>query len=52
MDTVFLQFAIEDTGQGLSPEELGILFQRFTQASPKTYGKYGYVVSFVIMWQS
>jgi signal transduction histidine kinase len=43
MDTVYLQFAVEDTGQGLSPEEMGALFQRFSQASPKTYGKYGYI---------
>jgi signal transduction histidine kinase len=39
MDTVFLHFAIEDTGGGLSPEEMGTLFQRFSQASPKTYGE-------------
>lgn len=42
-DTVFLQFAVEDSGRGLSSEEMGALFQRFSQASPKTYGKYGYV---------
>lgn len=42
-DTLFLQFAIEDTGRGLSPEEIGVLFRRFCQASPKTYGKYGFV---------
>lgn len=42
-DTLFLQFAIEDTGRGLSPEEIEVLFRRFCQASPKTYGKYGFV---------
>jgi CheY-like chemotaxis protein len=41
LDNVFLQFAVEDTGRGLSEEELHLLFQRFGQASPKTYGKYG-----------
>jgi CheY-like chemotaxis protein len=46
MDIVYLQFAVEDTGRGLSPEEMGALFQRFSQASPKTYGKYGYVISY------
>lgn len=44
-DTIFLQFAIEDTGRGLSPDEVGALFRRFSQASPKTYGKYGFVHS-------
>ncbi|QDS70990.1 hypothetical protein FKW77_007621 [Venturia effusa] len=40
-NTVYLQFSVEDTGRGLSHDEMGALFQRFCQASPKTYGKYG-----------
>lgn len=38
---IFLRFAVEDTGRGISQEELKALFQRFGQASPKTYGQYG-----------
>jgi CheY-like chemotaxis protein len=38
---VYLQFAVEDTGRGLSEQELKVLFQRFGQANPKTYGRYG-----------
>jgi CheY-like chemotaxis protein len=40
-NTIYLQFAVEDTGRGLSEQELQVLFQRFGQANPKTYGKYG-----------
>lgn len=38
---VFLTFMVRDTGKGLTPEEKASLFQRFSQASPKTYKKYG-----------
>ncbi|KAF2499350.1 hypothetical protein BU16DRAFT_454376 [Lophium mytilinum] len=40
-DEVFLQFDVVDTGRGLSPEEMKLLFLRFSQASPKTYAQYG-----------
>jgi len=41
LPTVYIQFAVEDTGRGLSEKEMAILFQRFSQASPKTYSQYG-----------
>ncbi|GAB7346854.1 hypothetical protein MBLNU459_g1939t1 [Dothideomycetes sp. NU459] len=40
-EDVYLQIAVEDTGRGLNEEELGHLFHRFQQASPKTYKQYG-----------
>lgn len=40
-EDVYLQIAVEDTGRGLDADELALLFQRFSQASPKTYKQYG-----------
>lgn len=40
-EDIYLQFAVYDTGSGLSEEEMKLLFQRFQQASPKTYKQYG-----------
>ena len=40
-EEIYLEFAVQDTGRGLSPEELGVLFQRFQQASPRTHVQYG-----------
>lgn len=40
-DDIYLQIAVTDSGQGLTEEEMRILFKRFSQASPKTYSQYG-----------
>ena len=40
-DEVYLHFAVQDTGRGLNAEEKKLLFQRFSQASPRTHVQYG-----------
>jgi signal transduction histidine kinase len=36
-ENIYLIFTVEDTGPGLDKDDMKSLFQRFTQASPKTY---------------
>ena len=38
---IWLQFAVEDSGKGLNEDELNVLFNRFRQASAKTFSNYG-----------
>lgn len=40
-DTIYLAFGVSDSGQGLNTEEKKLLFERFSQASPKTHTQYG-----------
>lgn len=40
-EPVYLQFAVIDSGRGLTEPEKDILFRRFTQASPRTHVQYG-----------
>ncbi|GAB7349504.1 hypothetical protein MBLNU459_g0212t2 [Dothideomycetes sp. NU459] len=40
-EDIYLSFVVKDTGCGLTESEMGFLFHRFSQASPKTYQQYG-----------
>ena len=40
-DDVYLNFAVRDTGKGLTEDERKLMFLRFSQASPKTHVQYG-----------
>lgn len=41
IDPIYLSLAVQDTGRGLSQDEKKLLFNRFSQGSPKTHVKYG-----------
>ncbi len=40
-DAAWVNFRVSDTGIGMTPEQLGNLFQAFTQADASTTRKYG-----------
>ncbi|KAK8063075.1 hypothetical protein PG997_015172 [Apiospora hydei] len=40
-EIVYLRFQVSDMGCGLTPEEVKVLFERFSQASPRTHAQYG-----------
>ncbi|KAK6857823.1 hypothetical protein PG995_005522 [Apiospora arundinis] len=40
-EIIYLRFQVSDTGCGLTPEEVNVLFERFSQASPRTHAQYG-----------
>lgn len=40
-EQLYLSFAVHDTGRGMSEDEMRTLFQRFSQASPRTHTQYG-----------
>lgn len=40
-EQIYLHFAVQDTGRGLSNDEKKLLFIRFSQASPRTHVQYG-----------
>ncbi|EKG18529.1 PAS domain-containing protein [Macrophomina phaseolina MS6] len=40
-EDIYVHFAVQDTGRGLTEEEKKMLFLRFSQASPRTHVQYG-----------
>jgi PAS domain S-box-containing protein len=40
-ENLYLHFAVQDTGRGLDEQEKTLLFQRFSQTSPRTHVQYG-----------
>jgi CheY-like chemotaxis protein len=40
-DEIYLHFTVSDTGCGFDEEQKGRIFERFSQASPRTHSKYG-----------
>lgn len=40
-EPVYIHFVVQDTGRGLTESEIKTLFQRFSQASPRTHVTYG-----------
>ena len=40
-ELLYIWFKVEDTGCGLTSEEVKVLFQRFSQASPRSHAQYG-----------
>ena len=40
-DPIYLSFAVKDSGLGMTPEEDSNLFQKFSQASPRTHTQFG-----------
>lgn len=40
-DDAYVTFTVQDTGCGLDPDVMSNMFTRFSQASPRTYSKYG-----------
>jgi PAS domain S-box-containing protein len=40
-EILYLRFHVQDTGCGLTSEEKQVLFERFSQASPRTHAQYG-----------
>lgn len=40
-ETIYLSFSVKDSGLGMTPEEASNLFQKFSQASPRTHTQFG-----------
>lgn len=40
-EAIYLSFSVKDSGLGMTPEEASLLFQKFSQASPRTHVQFG-----------
>ncbi|KAJ4361334.1 hypothetical protein N0V95_001947 [Ascochyta clinopodiicola] len=40
-EALYLSFSVKDSGLGMTPEEASSLFQKFSQASPRTHAQFG-----------
>ena len=40
-ESIYLSLTVTDTGRGITKDQMKVLFQRFVQATPKTYSQYG-----------
>lgn len=40
-EVLYLSFSVKDSGLGMTPEEASNLFQKFSQASPRTHTQFG-----------
>lgn len=40
-ETIYLSLIVADSGRGITGDQMKVLFQRFSQATPKTYSQYG-----------
>jgi signal transduction histidine kinase/CheY-like chemotaxis protein len=40
-ETIYLSLTVADSGRGITQDQMKVLFQRFSQATPKTYSQYG-----------
>ncbi|RDW72853.1 hypothetical protein BP6252_06760 [Coleophoma cylindrospora] len=40
-DDLYISFEVQDTGRGISADEMAMLFHRFSQGNPKTHIQYG-----------
>lgn len=40
-ETIYLSLTVADSGRGITQDQMKVLFQRFGQATPKTYSQYG-----------
>lgn len=40
-EAIYISFSVKDSGLGMTPEESSSLFQKFSQASPRTHAQFG-----------
>ena len=50
-DSVWITVSVQDSGKGLSPEDMSKLFERFAQIDPKTEQYGGSVSESLHVWR-